>query len=339
VFAVAGLAAPSGDYSPNWPTYGWPEALPEQQGMDSQVLSEIAPFIQANMPGCNSFLIVRNGYLVYEQYFRGENRNNARPVFSITKSFVSALTGIALSEGRLERIDRRVAEFYPEYFTPFMRPLKRVITIRHCLIMSTGWDDPEWGQPNLDWRRNTILSALNFRAGEKWEYRSGPVHLLAGIIEKATSTGLFQLANQRLFIPMGIAQPQWNTDYQGRTSGGSGLFLMPRDLAKFGYLYLREGQWEGRQLVPAEWVRESVSSKISRGQPGQDYGYLWWLDQMGGYSVFEARGAAGQFIWVIPDLAMVVVGTADANITQNNLGDILPRYVFPAVLDAPPSPE
>jgi len=330
--AAEGEQATDSEYP--WPEEDWTLCAPEAQSMDPARLAEIGDFIRQTRPGCKSLLVVRHGMLVYEEYFHGERKENISNVYSVTKSVTSAMMGIALDEAKIEGVDIRVAGFFPEYFTPFIRPLKREITIGHCLTMSTGWSDRGSGRER-DWRRSVVWSDLEFHPGEKWVYRNGPVHLMAGIIEKILHGSLADLTRQRLFDPMKIRGWSWNTDDQGHPFGSHGLFLRPQDMAKFGYLYLRGGRWKNLQLVPAGWVKESTRFQIPRTEPGTGYGYLWWLSSAGGYPMYSAEGAGGQSIVVIPDLDLVVVTTADQTVTQPNVGELIRRFVIPAVLDQP----
>jgi CubicO group peptidase (beta-lactamase class C family) len=255
-------------------------------------------------------------------------------VYSITKSVTSALMGIALDEAGIDSLDIPVAGFFPEYFTPFIRPLKRQITIRHCLTMSTGWAD--WGRfRGHDWRRSIIWGDLQFHPGEKWAYRNGSVHVMAGIVERILRSSLDEIARQRLFEPMQIGRWTWETDEQGHPLGSHGLSLRPQDMAKFGYLYLRGGRWNDLQLVPESWAEESTRFQIERTEPGTQYGYLWWLSRAAGYAMYAAEGIGGQSIVVIPELDLVVVTTADVAVTQPHVGEIIRRFIIRAVLDQP----
>jgi len=324
--------AAQGEYP--WPEEDWTFSVAEEQSMDSSRLAEIGDFIRQTRPGCKSLLVARHGVLVYEEYFRGERKDNTSNVYSVTKSITSAMMGIAVDDAQIEGLDLPVVHFFPEYFTPFIRPLKREITIRHCLTMSTGWSDRGTDRER-DWRRSVVWSDLESHPGEKWVYRNGPVHLMAGIIEKLLRGSLADLTRQRLFDPMKIRNWSWNTDAQGHPFGSHGLFLRPQDMAKFGYLYLRGGRWKDLQLVPAGWVAESTGFQIGRTEPGTGYGYLWWLSSAGGYPMYSAEGAGGQSIVVIPGLDLVVVTTADHTITQPGVGEVIRRFVLPAVLDQP----
>jgi CubicO group peptidase (beta-lactamase class C family) len=304
--------------------------------MDSQVLAQIEPYIQEKAPACWSFLIVKNGALVYERYFRNWSQTRTADIQSVTKSFTSALTGIAVGDGAVKSIDETVAGHYPEYFTPFLTPAKWKITIRHCLTMTSGWtenaEDRLWKYAD-DWREATILSPLRSTPGTSYFYRNGPVHLVAGIVEKQTRKSLYQYAKERLFDPLGIVPFDWSTDRQGHPSGAFGLQLTPRDMAKFGYLFLREGRWEGRQIVPREWVEESTADHVA-ADATTGYGYLWWLNSTAGHRIISARGSYGQYICIVPDLDLVVVTTAAGPAGQPAPWPILRDYIFPAIREA-----
>ena len=158
-------------------------------------------------------------------------------------------------------------------------------------------------------------------------------HLLSAIIQKTTGSTLEAYARTKLFEPLGITDISWDADPQGITLGNTGLALRPRDMAKFGYLYLHRGQWDGEQLVPEEWVESATTKHIEtkglmNAAEDDGYGYLWWIDSFGGYS---AHGYSGQYIFVLPDLDMVVVFTAGLEEADFPIPhELLKTYLIPA---------
>ena len=246
--------------------------------------------------GVTSVLVEKNGRLVRESYYDGVKRTDRVPVFSITKSVVSALVGIAVAEGRLH-VDERLTDFFPGA-DPRIR-------LRDLLSMTAGYGR----QLNFGDTDGASLAsrALVNTPGTTFNYDSGSSDLLAAILERATGVSVAEYARTHLFGPMGIRDVRWPGSH-----GGSGLLLRPRELLAFGRLYLDHGAWNGRQLVPARWVRTSTRQhvRIARGRGVTDgYGYDWWI-QTGRSPFFAAHGYLGQALVVFPRLREVVVVTS-----------------------------
>jgi len=334
------FAASSYGQSPNSgaPNDGWKTSTPEAQGIDSRVLLQMFQSIQANGgSGLHSLLIVRNGYLVAEGYFAPYHKDTLHNIKSASKSILSALVGIALDKKKLKSLDQKVADFYPDYVN---EPRKRDITLRHLLTMTAGLDwnnDREIGGavPPYDLELWKTVS-MRDDPGTKFVYNTMLVHMMSAILTKATGEGTKEYADSVLFDPLGISDVQWSKDNQGIYIGGSELFLKPRDMAKFGQLYLDGGVWNGRQIVPKAWVAESTSPKTAigidscSGNP-DSYGYWWWIPS----GTYQARGANGQYIIVKPDLKMVVVATSE---NQCAALQYLYPYVFRAASGTGPLP-
>ncbi len=329
-----------------WPTNGWRTSLPEEQGIDSQILVAGGEYVRTQFPMCYSVSVVRHGRLVFERYYNGVQPGDATNIMSVTKSVLSALTGIALEQKILQGVDQPIADYYPEYFTPALDPGKREIRIRHLLTMTAGLEWQEWGSVFYQWLQSrdflrfAIELPLVSAPGGQFNYNTALTHLQSGILTRASGLTTLEFGRRNLFDPLGFTRFQWMTDPQGYNIGGAELYLTPRDMAKFGYLFLEQGYWEDRQLVPAAWVRESTSIKVA--DPNQtgftDYGYLWWLGWIQGQWYFRAAGHGGQSIFIFPDLDMVVVLTARSDVTteQNSVNysrtfTYLREYVLKAV--------
>jgi len=302
--------------------YDWPASTPEEQGLDSSVLKNA--FIEAEkMPYMYSLLVIRNGYLVAEQYFHGQNRNRANDIHSASKSFTSALIGIAFEKGYLKSLDQKMMNFFPEYVTPALDPRIFDITIEHLLMMQGGfdWDDDfeswdEYGSAE-DWIKYTLKLPFKSDPGERFDYCTPQTNLLSAILTRATGMNTKEFAEKYLFESLGISIGCWHTYPPGYYTGGHAMCFNPRNMARLGYLYLNKGKVDGIQIVPEEWVEASVKSYGSSpwnwgAVKEHGYGYQWWNGKLGGYSMFYASGKGGQFIIVIPQLEMVVVTTTDA---------------------------
>jgi CubicO group peptidase (beta-lactamase class C family) len=247
--------------------------------------------------GITSILVAKHGRIVRESYYHGLQATDRVPVFSITKSVVSALVGIALADGRLKSIDAPVADL--------VSGADPRIRLRHLLSMTAGYGR----QLNFGSTDAPTLAArpLVNPPGTTFNYDSGSSDLLAAILARATGMSVAEYARRRLFAPMGIRHVRWPGSH-----GGSGLLLRPRELLAFGQLYLDRGVWRGRQVVPAAWVRTSTRPHVAvaRGRGVTDgYGYDWWVE-IGRQSFFAAHGYLGQALVVFPRLDEVVLVTS-----------------------------
>jgi len=285
--------------------------------MDPEPLNRMLEHLREEGLGIHSVLIVRHGHVVTEKYF-GPFEDSRRPIYSCTKSFTSALVGIAIEEGYLG-IDQPVLDFFSERTLVNNDSRKQAITVEHLLTMSSGLDWPEWAVPytssanasvqmrqGKDWVKFVLDRPVREPPGSRFNYNSGGSHLLSAILQKATGVSAAAFARERLFEPLGISDLSWQPDPCDIIWGSSGIRMRPRDMARFGYLYLKGGDWEGQQVVPAGWVKASTVSHIEAGF-GPGYGYQWWIDPEGIH--YSARGRGGQRIFVIPDRDMVVVFT------------------------------
>ncbi len=323
---------------------------PGRAGMDSARLDQASKFIESSSPTRLGLLVVKNGRLVYERYFHGTQPGDANDICSISKSIISVLTGIALDEGILSSPSQKLNEFYPEYLGAGDNPHKSDITLANLLSMSAGfqWDDLHVDLPRCtatkDWHRCVIASALVDTPGSKFNYNSCLTHLVSGILTKRSGMSTLAFATSRLFRPLGIQCARWDQDPHGYFIGGWQVYLTPRDLAKFGLLFLRNGQWDGRQIVSAQWLRDSSRLRIRTGDAGWgfgDYGWFWWKKTLDGYPVTLASGYGGQNIFLIPDLDLMMVTTAEWNIDAPidyymQAYKILTDFVLPAVLQGAP---
>ncbi len=315
-----------------WPTTGWLTSTPEEQGMNSSLLGELVDAIEVYSLPLLSYLVIRNGYLILEGYPNPDyNESTLKHVWSITKSFTSALVGIALGAGNLTSLDELVVDFFPDKTIANLDEDKQSITVEHLLTMTAGFEwssvtDPFDMMDSPDWIQYVLDKPMADVPGETFNYNSGASHLLSAIVNRTTGIPTQSYADTRLFQPLGISDYEWILDPQGVASGHAGLNITPRDMAKFGFLYLNNGTWDGEQLVPSTWV--SASTQVQA--PDEDYGFQWWIDP--DYNAYYAFGRDGQYIWVQPENDLIVVFTASS-------GMHLPwirSFIIPAVL--PPEP-
>jgi CubicO group peptidase (beta-lactamase class C family) len=336
-----------------WPKESWRTSTPEEQGMDSERIYAMLQAIQGvnkDFLNLHSMLIIRNGYLVTEAYFAPYHKNIKQHLWEGTASFISALTGIAIQKGLIKDTHQKVLDFFPEYALDNLDDRKKALTIGDLLSMTAGIG---WFE---DWRDSTyrlefiptVMSAdpaLNIlnrpmadEPGVRFNYFSGAAHLLSAIVHKTSGTSTLDFANQNLFKPLGISGLDWEKDFQGVHWGFMRLYLTPEDMAKFGYLYLRQGVWDGKQIIPAEWIALSTREH-TRWKPSINdsipYGYMWWIFPSGYYSF----GWGDQLIYVIPKSNLVVVFTSsNRQAAVNWLLEIMERFVIPAVKSDGPLP-
>lgn len=320
------LSAPSAE--------GWDTASPASQGMIESVLLQ-ADEVAQSFPSIRSLLVVRNGFLVFERYYRGFLAEDRPAIRSVTKSIASLAYGIALDRGDLPGLDQRVEEVFPQYFGP-EDDAKRAITVRHLLTMTSGLNSLEADDGTLavSWIGAYIQAPLISEPGAEFRYDGALPHLLSGMLTEATQLSLSEYMQQHVFAPLDITGVTWETDPEGFTSGFSGITISARDLAKIGLLYLREGMWEGRQIVPREWVEASSQNQAPGGSAAAGYGYLWWLSDESRFDGFFAAGYGGQYIYVIPTLDLVVVITGDPDVSPDIPifhRNLVPDYIARAV--------
>ncbi len=324
--SVPNVSTSAPDY---WPTTGWLTSTPEEQGMNSSVLDEFVDRIEDYSLSLLSYLVIKNGYLILEGYPDPDyNESTLKHVWSVTKSFTSALVGMALEAGNLTSLDELVVDFFPDKTIANLDEDKQSITVEHLLTMTAGfeWDDnidydammdsPDWIQYVLD------LPMVDV-PGETFNYNSGASHLLSAIVNRTTGILTQSYADTRLFQPLGISDYEWGLDPQGVASGHIGLNITPRDMAKFGFLYLNNGTWDGEQIVPSTWV--SASTQVQA--PDEDYGFQWWINPLG-LDAYMAFGKDGQYIWVQPENDLIVVFTASGV----DYEWLIPMYIIPAIL-------
>ncbi|UCH96782.1 MAG: serine hydrolase [Candidatus Aminicenantes bacterium] len=346
------------DFLVPFTSYPWEVSTPEEQGIHSGVLAHACNEAE-KMPFLHSLLVIRNQYLIGERYFHFYDQNDANNVFSVSKSFLSALVGIALRENYLQSLDQKMLDFFPEYITPGMDPRKFDITIRHLLTMKTGYDNSvedygsNWRQwiNSSDWLKYAIQLPLRDNPGERFAYITPGTHILSGILAKATGMSALEFAETYLFHPLGISIMNWERDPQGYYIGGMRMYFTARDMARFGYLYLNGGFVDNQQIIPGEWVTDSFTDSVHQNWTWAEvteggYGYLWWLYTINGIRTYCAVGYGGQYIILVPLLNMIVVTTSDGQVNAQaasrqgeTIRQFIAHYILAptkAVLDAPP---
>jgi CubicO group peptidase (beta-lactamase class C family) len=337
--------APAAEEPSYWPDPEWRTSTPEEQGIDSASILSMLQEIQQKDLNIHSVLVIRHGYLVTEVYFPPYTREIKHPVYSVTKSVTSAMTGIAIKNKLIKSVRQNALDFYPEIATETKDRYLKDITVEHLLTMSAGFNTntlPDFYNKDASFdsaKHILTYDSVLSKPGETFYYDSGLPHLMSAIIQKTNGLTMEEYAKTDLFGPLGITDYGWQSDPQGITAGNSGLILRPRDMAKLGYLYLHNGEWNGKQIVPAEWVQTSTSKHMEtkglmNAAEDDGYGYFWWIDSFGGYS---AHGFGGQYIFVLPKLDMIVVftgGIADPDFPVPH--QLVKTYLLPAAQSAQP---
>ena len=288
-----------------------------------------------------AFLIIKNDSLCFEKYWEGYDENSVTNSFSMAKTFTGILIGIAIMEGKIKNVDQPVGDFLPE----FKNGENAKLTIRHLLTMSSGINfDEDYANPlaypaaayyGSDLRKLTLKYKVTEEPGKVFKYLSGNTALLGFIIEKVTGKKLGEYMSEKLWIPMGAKNnAYWGMDNNDMEKAYCCFNSNARDFARFGYLFLNNGNWHGKELVAEEHVKQSIapaSLTDENGKPNNKYGYAWWIINHKGHNIFYARGILGQYVFVIPDRNMIVVRLGKKRDKQE--GDEHPRDVF-VYLDA-----
>lgn len=279
-----------------------------------------------------SIIIMHRDTLILEEYFESPYSDEISPevhhdLCSVTKSFTSALIGIAIDQGYLESVNQTMMFFFSEYEHLIDDDRKYDITIEHLLTAQSGFDTDDFNVAVHHPIANAISQPMVVNPGEfgnTFHYSSSNCHILSGILTKATGMSTRDFANQYLFHPLDIEHGPWRQDVDGIYFGGFELMLKPRDMLKFGQLYLNEGMWNGEQIVPANWITPSVRNQqpytwnvFPEGVRNTGYGYLWWNGYYNNHRAYFANGYGGQNIIVFPELELIVVTTANPFVEQS----------------------
>lgn len=321
-----------------FPTDTWRISTPEEQGVDSEKLYGLIKGIKDNKTEIDSLIIIRNGYMITEANFSA-GKDSVRALNSCTKSVTSALVGVAIKDGIIKNTDIRLLDIYSDIKIKNNNSLKKQITLEHLLTMAAGFDWDEWStsfddinNPSIQLGRASdtvqfmIDQPVSSESGKVFNYNSGEPHMLSAVFTKLSGITLAKYADDKLFKSLGIAKKYWEVAPDGITYGGYGLYMTAKDMAKLGYLFLKKGKWENKQIIPEEWVENSTKKHIDADFYGTSngYGYLWWMNSFGGYS---ARGLHGQYIIVMPELNMVVV--FQSHFSDN---DLPPLYMMESII-------
>jgi CubicO group peptidase (beta-lactamase class C family) len=349
-----------------WPTAGWRTADPKAQGVDPAALARVGQDVTSIQTQVRSVLVIRHGYLVYEHYWQGADATSGHDLQSVTKTVTGVLVGIALAEGHIKSVHQTVGELLAKHLPTNADPRLRQVTVEQLLTMTSGLaaEAPLFGGndsiekalfTSRDWVRHILGRRLATDPGTTWAYSNASSHLLSAIVADTTGQSTLAYARVKLFGPLGIntdgafepvaaatiapaiqkrfqqARVAWPKDPQGYNLGFDSLRLPARDLAKLGYLYLNGGRWDGRQVVPADYVRTTTAQEGRSPNIDQGYSQHWWVEIWNGHRTFRAEGYGGQFLHVVPDLDLVTVITGDPEKNRRGAKVLIDQDILPAV--------
>ncbi|MEY4902781.1 MAG: hypothetical protein RLZZ292_596 [Bacteroidota bacterium] len=313
-------------------------------GLDTALLNEMMQkIVTGQYPNVHSILIIKDGKLVFEEYFYEHNKNKLHQLRSATKSFISALTGIAIEKRYIKSKDKKVLPYFSEYTFKNNLDAKKKISIENLLTNQSGLDCDVYnskasGNESImayekDWIQYSLDLPMVDSAGGIGQYCSSNPIILGRILEKATQMPLPEFATKTLFKDLGIKKFDWH--FKPDPSSGETycqVNLRSRDMAKFGLLYLNNGVWNEKQVIPQQWVEQSLAKHTVVA--GLDYGYLWWtkyLDANGTrYYGKLAQGNGGQKIYIFKELNLVTVITAGHYNMQSSSNELNAKYILPA---------
>jgi CubicO group peptidase (beta-lactamase class C family) len=316
-----------------------PPPPPPTVGLDSALI-EGALDHAAELPRLRTLIVARHGETQVARRFRGPALDAPANVKSVSKSVLSALVGIAIHQGRLEGVDQAIAPFFERYLPANDDPRKHAITIGHLLSMQSGLErtsGANYGRwvTSPNWVRHAITRPMVADPGATRIYSTGNSHLLSAILSQAAGQSTLAFGRRHLADPLGIRLPPWLADPQGIYFGGNEMRLSPRAMLRFGELYRNRGRYNGQQIVPEEWVRQSLEPRAASRWTGDGYGYGWFLSSVRGHDMFYAWGYGGQFIFVIPALELTVVTTSDPDVQRERahtsaIRRLLAEWIVPA---------
>jgi CubicO group peptidase (beta-lactamase class C family) len=297
------------------------------------------------MPHLYSILVSWRGDLQLEEYYNGRGPDSLVNIKSVSKSVLSALVGIAIEQGHISSVNQQIGEYFPEYLDDEVDPRKATITIGNLLTMQSGLESTSsrnYGAWVLssDWIAFALNQAIEYPPGFRMGYSTGNTHLLSAILTKATGTSVLEFARKNLSAPLDFRLADWPRDPNGIHFGGNDMEMTARQMLAFGELYLNKGKTNGRQIIPENWIDNSLKPHTeSTREQGRYYGYGWWLRSMAGHDTAYAWGYGGQYIFLVPDLDLVIVTTSssyphnDRRAHRRQLTTILEDHIIKPVAD------
>jgi CubicO group peptidase (beta-lactamase class C family) len=319
-----------------------PRSIPEKEGVPAQAIMDFVTAAGKSKNELHSFMILRHGKVIAEGWWNPYAPNLKHTLYSTSKSFTAAAVGFALTEKKLKLTDK-VMSFFPPEEVPNPVPANLAdLTIKDALMMSDGMDpDPSHAVGlTADWAKTFMTTPIVNKPGTKFLYNSAGTYMLSAVVQKAVGQPILDYLKPRLFDPLGITGEDWETSPQGVNTGGWGLRLKTEDMAKFGQLYLNEGKWKGKTILPKSWVKEATTAQILQDPSAspskteasdwlQGYCYQMWRCRHNGV---RADGAFGQFIIMLPDEDVVVAIQAETPDMQDEI-NLVWQYLLPPMVN------
>jgi len=307
----------------------------------------------------HSLLVYKDGFLVLEEYFAGNddfiqfengilrdssrqriqwNRDDKHYVASVNKSLTATVAGIALNRFEVS-LNQPIASLLPGKSEPFNTENKASVTLQHVLTMQLGFEWDEWESNDLAlmWKSGDftefLLSRDNDGPGITWRYNSAAPNMLLRALENLVDEPIRTWADREFYARLGITDYRWESQPDGYPEGSARMYLRPRDMLKIGVCYLDGGVWNGQQIIPGEWV--DAVSKVQASSDAGDYSYYFWLRNLKGFRYISAEGDGGQYINIFPDQEMVIVMTQGNYLEwpfyADQADDIMANYIFSAI--------
>ncbi|MDJ0941014.1 MAG: serine hydrolase [Woeseiaceae bacterium] len=298
----------------------------------------------------NAVVIIRDGKLAWERYYNGSDRDTTHNPRSVGKTFVMPVLGLAIDQGHIGSLDQTLGDFYSLEDYDNYSTKKAGVTLRQLVSMTSGFEgfdfvpespgNEENMYPTPDWVRWTLNlpMAESRQPGQEWRYFTAGIVVVGDILNRQLPGGLEAYADKHLFKPLGIRNYQWQHTPQGVANTAGGIQLTPLGFAKFGELHLRDGRWNGKQVLPAGWAAQGMQATTATTIDGESYGWLWWNKNYrvgdSDWNTAYCSGNGGNKIFVFPEQSLVIVVTASAygqRFMHSQVDDMMTRHILPAI--------
>lgn len=306
----------------------------KELGISPSKVQGFIDYLEAHSIEMHSLMLLRHGHVAAEGWWHPYEPELPHMLFSLSKSFTSTAIGLAVQEGKLN-VDDPVISFFPDELPAEVSANLSAMRIKHLLMMGTGHTSDTTSDMHQaadgNWVRAFLALPVELEPGTHFLYNTGATYMLSAILQKVTGQTLLQFLQPRLFEPLGITNPSWESCPKGINTGGFGLKVRTEDIAKFGQLYLQKGIWQGQRLVNEDWIAEATAKQISNGDGkesdwAQGYGYQFWRCRHG---VYRGDGAFGQFCIVMEEWDAVLAMTGGTNDLQGVLNGVW-EHLIPA---------